>query len=413
MTSVTASVGTLTPVPLVNSRYQLANGFDTPTLAVAAHYEPSTSIAERDFRRSLGAQTESHDTASLFSGLGPLARERNGKGRPSQLSPSPSDNGWGSLMLSIVGNVADKMWQFCRTSAIRGFYAGGGQGYSLPSGSEPTTYDLYKVPTDDGSLRSVSPLPGRYPRDDDEEYDFAQQDTPVRAAKRLHLDSGTGWVVVDHGPSTREPTRLSARKVSESSCAAVRQDMQTKPRPASPRSASRASGRRSLLPVSRRASTACHGSRATASPQADYQTPSRRASLAPTRSSATRLSVPHAHAHQQQQHRHVLRPSSSAANGSPLSPEATAKFVQRKEKRDREADKSMRKMSRQVQDLIRQGQVALGTRFEVEQDGDEDDRFGGADDGMEVDEGFEEGAYGCGSGEGEVDGWEELEYAGK
>ena len=46
------------------------------------------------------------------------------------------------------------------------------------------------------------------------------------------------------------------------------------------------------------------------------------------------------------------------------------------ERQDRDADKSMRKMSRQVQDLIRQGQAALGTKFEVD---DFDDAADAAD----------------------------------
>ena len=81
-------------------------------------------------------------------------------------------------------------------------------------------------------------------------------------------------------------------------------------------------------------------------------------------------------------------------NGSPLSPEAQ-QYITRRERQDRDADKSMRKMSRQVEDLIRQGQAALGTRFEIEDDGA----------GL-TDEGFEEG-------DGEGDGWVDASYGGK
>lgn len=49
----------------------------------------------------------------------------------------------------------------------------------------------------------------------------------------------------------------------------------------------------------------------------------------------------------------------------------------------------MRKMSKAVQDLIKQGQAALGTRFEVEDD---------------TDEGFEEGDDG--------EGWEDAAVSG-
>ena len=57
--------------------------------------------------------------------------------------------------------------------------------------------------------------------------------------------------------------------------------------------------------------------------------------------------------------------STGNGNSANLSPDAQ-RYLHRIEKQDRDADKSMRKMSRQVQDLIRQGQVALGTKYEVD-----------------------------------------------
>lgn len=52
-----------------------------------------------------------------------------------------------------------------------------------------------------------------------------------------------------------------------------------------------------------------------------------------------------------------------------LTPEAH-KYLLQRDRRERDADKAVRKMSRQVQDLIRQGQMALGSNFEVEGEGD-------------------------------------------
>ncbi|KAK4993073.1 hypothetical protein LTR28_001161, partial [Elasticomyces elasticus] len=62
-------------------------------------------------------------------------------------------------------------------------------------------------------------------------------------------------------------------------------------------------------------------------------------------------------------------------------------YLSRKERQDREADKSMRNMGRQLRSLIKQGKEALGAKVEVEDVGDVD----------LVDEGFDEGKWGMGS----------------
>ena len=79
-------------------------------------------------------------------------------------------------------------------------------------------------------------------------------------------------------------------------------------------------------------------------PQAtpDHQ---RRASFAPTRS----------------------RPSSASGPEAYVSPEAE-RFVRRQAKQDRAADKAIGSMSKRLEDLIRQGQEALGTKVDVEGD---------------------------------------------
>lgn len=166
------------------------------------------------------------------------------------------------------------------------------------------------------------------------------------------------------------------RKVSSSSIPRS-SNTALSPRP----QASRASSRRSLAPVSRRQSSyVTHTGSPALDPNRQRPTssdlhPQRRASFAPTRSSRPSSS------HQQEQAAYV-------------SPEAE-RFVRRQAKQDRANDKAMRSMSKQLQDLIRQGQEALGTRYDVEghDDGDDDGAGaggGGEEDygGMEMDEGF-------------------------
>jgi len=86
------------------------------------------------------------------------------------------------------------------------------------------------------------------------------------------------------------------------------------------------------------------------------------------------------------------RSSISGSNDNEsLTPEAQ-RYLKRNEKRDRDADRAMKKMSSQIQDLIRQGQQALGTKFSVEEeteDGFENvgEEYGATED--DIDEGFE------------------------
>jgi hypothetical protein len=77
------------------------------------------------------------------------------------------------------------------------------------------------------------------------------------------------------------------------------------------------------------------------------------------------------------------RPSSSIGHRSTpsadiVSPEAE-RYRKRQAKQDRVADKAIGNMSRQLEELIKQGQAALGTKFSVEGDVDEDmdDGFSG------------------------------------
>ncbi|GAB7351941.1 hypothetical protein MBLNU459_g2477t1 [Dothideomycetes sp. NU459] len=358
--------GALSPAPLANTQYSLAGGFDTPTLAATSHYDNDDLAGERDFRSRWDSDTSSTPVHNTFAVHGPLSRERNGRARVSSgyHQNQSAEHGWGKFVLGIVGGVAGTVWNFCRESAFRGFYAGGGEGFSF---AKPTNLQ----PNFDAYYRSTTPLPGRFPHEDEFMGDFEQDNTPPRPSKRIHTDTGAGWVMVNHDLDTRDASpRLSVRKVSSNGI----------PRLSSPTrsSASRASSRRSLVPISRR--TSSHTTHAGAPMSLDAFTPAfssheRRASTASTRSPV-------------QHHRRgsTIRPSTP--NGTPLSPDAQ-RFISRRDKQDRDADKSMRKMSRQVQDLIRQGQAALGTKFEVEDD---------------TDEGFEEGD--------DVDGWEDAAASG-
>lgn len=78
-------------------------------------------------------------------------------------------------------------------------------------------------------------------------------------------------------------------------------------------------------------------------------------------------------------HHRSVQDLAEESERSSLSPEAQ-KLLERRERTERHADKSMRKMSRHIQELIRQGQQALGSEFKLEMD--EDD----LDEGIDIDD---------------------------
>ena len=172
--------------------------------------------------------------------------------------------------------------------------------------------------------------------------------------KRRQTDKDS-WVMV----STPDLSDASPkRKISSSSV--PRSNTLSANRP----SASRASSRRNLAPVSRRQSSyVTHtGSPALDSRQRPPLDPPRRASFAPTRSRPSNS--------------HTQSRAQENENQAYVSPEAE-RFVRRQAKQDRKADAAMSSMSKQLQDLIRQGQEALGTKYDIEDEGGGGDEVSG------------------------------------
>ncbi|CAD0113817.1 unnamed protein product [Aureobasidium uvarum] len=340
----------MSPAPLANEHYTLDYKFDTPTLAAASRHDDLTG--ERDFRWKWDSGDASPEQdAAHVPGL--LARERNGKGRTvsytsmASTSDASDTKGWGGFAMKLVGGVVGKVWHFCRASAFGGFYAGSGRGYDF---AHPT-----QLPT---------PLPGQYPANDFFG-DFEQDNTPQRSLKRQQTESG--WVMVDSNPEVPRP---SNRNTSTDNLTHL--------------GATRASSRRALSSVTRRIPS--RQPSYTGSPQAQQSRfdvfsqafADRSATTATTASTASTRSAaplrPAIVAHRSPVTTPIRtsfgadrRSSIASANGDNLSPDAQ-RFLHRLERKDRDADKSMRKLDRQIQDLIRQGQAALGTKFEVESD---------------------------------------------
>ncbi|MCJ1452119.1 hypothetical protein MMC28_002461 [Mycoblastus sanguinarius] len=346
--STSDTSGTMSPTPFVNTQYKLAGGFDTPTAGMhrgAEDYQASPDLHLRGGRGSRGYDLTDSDSYFPQPSLA-LAREMNGRPRIHR-SPRFRD-GLGRAVYTAVG-VAGRVWEFCRTSAFRGFYAGGGQGYEMKPSLQSKNYDqiIWQGVQKDDVFRDYdrpkSLIPGHFPEEDFiPDYMSQNHAASPRVAKKIQREKGGGeisasWVMVGSTPTSREssPSRLSSRKVPTSNTLARR------PIPKL--------GRRPILPASRPSLTSYAGS---PSLRADHS-----ASFASARS-----------------------PMTSPKHESPVSVKVQRHAAKTK-KRELEDDANLRRFNQQLKAMIREGKEALGTKFEVEEYNEEPVDEGYAEEG--------------------------------
>lgn len=338
--------GATSPQPFVTTRYALAGGLDTPSAAALSDMD----LGEEEYRASADVHLRG---GRGFRGFDPIsdsyfprssvALAREGNGRPRVPAPPHIRDGLGRALYSVVG-VAGRVLEFCKATAFKGFYAGGGRGYEIKSSTPKVNGDQSIWLDDDKEdlfqTYEKGVIPGRFP---DEDYipDYMSQDhtTPPRATKKVQRDKGVGelsvnWVVV--GSRETSPSRLSHRKVPSAN---------TSSRKSVPRL-----GKRPVLPASRPSLTSYAGSPGLHS--------DRPASFASARS-----------------------PIPSPKHESPVSIEMQ-RHAARIRKREFEEDVNLQRFNSQLKAMIKEGKEALGTKFEVEE-------------AEPIDEGYAEGDFFC------------------
>lgn len=331
--SIRRSINTASPVPLANEKYRIKGGVDTPTLTAITRYE-DTGHDEESFRRGWSASGNfmhdaDHDgqpSREAISQDGQTGKRRLEEYQNGEVKPVT----WGKTLLSVATGVAGIVVEFCRFSAapFRGFYAGGGAGYSHGV-NELGAESIWQEAERSMSLSYShigTPIPGQW-----EQYDEPdQREEEERPSKRGKSNDGSGWVLIEPKQQTKESTPSQSTKGSGGSAHRSR--------------AARASGgplhrpmsRRSMIPVSRRSPTVSVNIAGSPSNRGHPRSP--RGPPSPVRLNA----------HQ-----------------SPMSPEA-AQFKARVQREEREHEASMRKMNKQLQQMIKEGRQALGTKFVVE-----------------------------------------------
>ena len=325
------SPSSLSPMPFANMKYRLAGGLDTPTAHLIMEQEGGEYSMSPDLRvrgmRGYQSAPESYFPQSASA----LSRESNGRPRL-QASPRIQD-GLGKAVYGMV-SAAGKVWEFCRTAAFKGFYAGGGQGYEMKPPAEYINGDhsIWQETEFDDVFHSgsceKSLVPGCFPEEGFiADYMSQNHTTLPHAAKKRQREKGTGgelsasWVLVDSPSFSRDasPQRLSSRKSPTSNTSARRPIHKL--------------GRRPFLPASRPSLTSYAGSPGL---QSD-----RSASYASPRS-----------------------PITSPRHESPLGVEVQRQAA-RMRKRELEEDANLKRFNQQLKGMIKEGKEALGTKFEV------------------------------------------------
>lgn len=332
--------GAASPTPFVNTEYHLADGLDTPTTALASAMDAPIEDVGSAALHLYGARGLKGFDPMEADGYFPrtpsaLVRETNGRPRLAQ-TPGLRD-GLGKAVYRVA-SVAGRVWEFCRTTACRGFYDGGGRGYEMKpplqyiDGEQRIWQEAEEDDVFTTHVREKSSIPGCF---SDEEFilDYMSRDhtPPLRASKRRQCETGNGkigasWVMVGSTPPSRDssPSRVVSRKLPSRSSAR---------RPMTSR------GRKPMLPASRPALTPYAGS-------------------------------PGMHSHNFASFASTRSPLTSPKHESPASVEVQ-RHALRMRKRELEEDANLRRFNQQLKTMIRQGKEALRTKFEVEEENDE------------------------------------------
>ncbi|KAI9152103.1 hypothetical protein HJFPF1_09326 [Paramyrothecium foliicola] len=388
--------------------YVLAGQLDTPSGAPSEHgILGESGYSDSDYRRVLGSKRPRGDAMDV---------DEPGPTQLFNLPPQPRPaQTWGSVAFATLGGVVGRVWDFCRSSAFKGFSAGGGKGFDANAVPTSELFDSMIAEKHGGGYHRAQT--NRYPtvdtfvasRAEEETYDDdSRASTPTKPApKRRQTDQsddlGRNWVMVN------EPSRTEK---------APRRPPLQQPSPRNRNQApSVTTGRRKSTPAGRLASTAGQPSRrptsrlsqANSTPTINPPRPASSASYASPRSpspskiprlatptqtqspttpaSSSRrrttlvpnLTSPGSFSHRRTQSAasaasartsfHEATENRARVDASPrLDPEAK-QLAARRKMEERDADVRMAAFNKRLQDMIRQGKEALGTTIEIDSAG--------------------------------------------
>jgi hypothetical protein len=383
------------PSGFVNTRYHIVGGLDTPSAArLDAEERHEEDIRGVDYRPNRWALNARQQSASYF----PRTPAEAASVRHAVLKRERSSyqRGWGTVVMNMVGGVAGKVFNFCWNSAFRGFQAGEGQAYKMDGNTlavvEQSTWmnigekdNVFHENYEGQHNQSMTPVPGQFPEEgfindymsNPSAYRGHQLSTPVSHAAEGVILRGN-WVLVHNTDRIHEGNHSPIFPAHQNSPTTQRQR-----RPIS-RTLLSTAGNRSRLTASRPSPAGSPGSpvkrpASFASPRASPRrsiagevNPFATASDGHRRSKSSIASP-----------RRASEVESKQGFATPTSPDVHRfeKKIRRKERRD---DESMQRLNQQLQDMIKEGKAALGTRIEIEEGEEEDDDDEGYEAGNEM-----------------------------
>ena len=398
MTSSTAyfSSALPSPAPLVNTRYELKGGLDTPTTEIERRYDaldlededPTNDLRPNRLQpSSLGLKIQDEIPETPEVGTDGVIMQRKRK-------LVPDKNGWTRTIVTAMGGLAWKGIKSCWTTAFGGFHAGGGTGYQMsmttPMIVEGHTWegldkreDVFDESYEKKYTRDRTPIPGQFPGDDrgygctpDSPGDLRSHQ-PLLDNKENNRPYHDGWTMVQESDCKPEQPALSGRQRPDNTTSLCR-------------TASNASiaGARLKPPEQRRPSLVSQAGSPSveqnrlasfASPRSLHKSShpelsrsSRSASPTKARSSLSGVSP---------RRPLVGRPGPGSGTVTPTTPDVQD-FERKVKLKAKKEEESIRRLNKQLRDMIREGKEALNTRVDVEDD---------ATEGDHEDEGYVEG----------------------
>ncbi|KAJ9653812.1 hypothetical protein H2198_007040 [Neophaeococcomyces mojaviensis] len=346
LTTSVSSLDCSSPAPLASTDYIFAGGRDPSSAWRDEHAE--LHDAEQDYRCNRFA---SHSGDKSFPSLTHRSQQHI-----DTLQHSRSLSGWHlrRAAWAMTGGLAGKIFNFCWNTTFRGFSAGGGQAYTSGPSLASTPHGLSDNSDSLLRKRHNRGIPGSYPRSS-QSID-ANDITSVSRSRQSIDNSATknSWVFVERVERSLEDHSPTRKKSRASIAGPGRQNTFQPIEVHKNHTASFASPRpRATSGVSVHSRTHSSGSTVPLNKR-------QRTSLA----SPARRQTSYADLHQAPQ--------------SPISPEVEA-YKRQKRREDRKQDDSLKRLNAQLQDMIREGQQALGSKVEV---------IDGHDHDYDMDEGY-------------------------
>lgn len=227
------------------------------------------------------------------------------------MSSPPRPASWSESVMSVM----ERMWNFCWSGAFRGFYAGGGHGYHMSAGAAP---QLDEKSLSTPQALAVEKATSAAMMEGDPEFCLHQRETSPIPAQQQHPEEPWVMLPTSDGPPDRYSFGVETSSFSTPGKRVQRPGAHTRSRSSVPRV-----GKLSLSGPS------------------------------------TPTKIP------------ILSPTSKKVREAPVSVD-TQRYVARMRNLEREEDASMRRLNRQLQMMIKEGQQALGAQVGADDDLDMD-----------------------------------------